>query len=317
MDSQFSSNRLFQPDSQASQPSANEGSNSEPLGQAPPDVANLFQSQSSILLKPGEVQLDIGFVYSWQEATGLVLLPGNALALQRVRDRRFLMPLNLRYGYKERVELFLFAPFGFAALEQSDPANLDTDTQGGVGDLRAGFMYQLRNQKGAVPDVTMSLSFAAPTGGDPFTASANLPSIGNGFWDIAAQLNFVRSLDPVVFFGGVGFLHQFGDTFNGVLIQPGEVFDYSFGMGFAVSDDVALSVSLNGYLQMRTAVDRALIANSSQEPTSLRLSCSRRTSKHTRMQPFVDFGLNDDAVDFEFGVIFTRDLRKYVGEASP
>jgi hypothetical protein len=93
---QYHSVDFFQSDAPPPQPSAGERSDSEPLGQAPPDVSNLFQSQSSILLKPGEIQLDVGFTYSWQESNGLVVLPGNVLAVQRLRDRRALMPLSLR-----------------------------------------------------------------------------------------------------------------------------------------------------------------------------------------------------------------------------
>ena len=118
----------------------------------------------------------------------------------------------------------------------------------------------------------------------------------------------MKSFDPVVLFGGVGYRHEFGDDFFGVSVQPGETATYSFGMGMAVNDDISLSAQVLGSVQTTTSVNGVTVPDSNNEPVLLQLALIRRTSLHSRVQPFVAFGLNADAADFTLGINFIRDV---------
>lgn len=289
------------------------GSDSGPLGEAPQSIEDLFISQSNVLLRPGETQVDVGFVYAWQEARRVAVVPvgggGTAIVLERIRARNLLVPTNLRFGLRDDLELFLSAPFGLSHTEQSDPLRLQTEDVGGIGDVSAGLQYQLVKQSKSRPDVTATLRLTAPTTSGASSAMAVNSTLGRGFWSVQGELNFIKTVDPVVLFGRVGYRHEFEGRLVGLPAQTGETFNYSFGMGFAITDDLAVNAAVNGQWQGRARVGGQLIPNSSIEPISLQLSFSRRTAKLTRMQPFVELGLTDDAPDVVFGVFFIRNFK--------
>ena len=133
--------------------------------------------------------------------------------------------------------------------------------------------------------------------------------MGNGFWTVAALLNFVKSYDPLVIFASVGYRHDFQEDFLGVDVQPGEHFTYSCGVAFAVNDDCSLVSELFGEYQGPMNVDGRQMPSSSFEPIALRLSMVRRITPTSRIQPFLAFALNQDAQDVSFGILYTRDVK--------
>lgn len=276
-------------------------SEAAPLGQEPDDISKIFLRQSSSLLAPGRVQYEVGFVYLWQDASALTILPGGVLDFQEVRDRRFLVPLTIRYGLNDCVELFGSLPVGVSHFERTDPMFRDATTRGGLGDAGAGLLVQWLRETDDNPDVISSISVTAPTGPDPFKLSPNVAALGSGFWSMNTSVSLVKSFDPIVLFGGVGYRHEFGTLVQGIPVQPGEAFTYSFGMGFSVNDDIALNAEISGSFQGRLRANETLVPNSASELLALQLGYTRRLSSKRSIQPFVAMGLTDDSPDFLLG----------------
>jgi hypothetical protein len=289
-------------------PAGRDGQRS-PIGQAPErDINEVFLTQTSLLLKPGDMQYDVGFAYSWQEATLPVVVPPGTVAEERLRRRSFLVPFSVRYGWTQGVELFGALPVGGSHLELSDVTGGDTATQGGVSDLTAGIIFQILQHK-QWPEITGRLDFTAPTG-DPYFGPTNTEAgLGNGFWQIGAGLNFVKTYDPLVVFGSLGCRHQFEAEFMGLHVQPGEIFSYSLGIAFAVNDDMSLSSEFFGQFQGPAYVDGQHLPSSSLEPYGLRLALLQRLTPTRRLQPYIAIGLNRDAPDLSCGVLLTSDVR--------
>lgn len=271
------------------------------LGEAPQDIAQIFLRQSSSLLPAENWQFELGFNYLWQEAPALVLLPGDLLDFQQVRDRRVIVPLTLRYGWNDRLEVFGTLPVGVSHFERLDAANGATTTRGGLGDVSAGFLYQWLRETDRQPDVITSVSFTAPTGPDPFGLSPNVAALGTGFWSVGGAVNVVQSFDPIVLFGGVGYRHEFGRSVRGVFLQPGETFTYSCGVGFSVNDDIALTAELSGAYQTRLRANGRTVPNSATEPVALQVGYTRRLGPAWSIQPYARIGLTPDAPDFLLG----------------
>jgi hypothetical protein len=110
-------------------------------------------------------------------------------------------------------------------------------------------------------------------------------------------------------YGSLGYRHDFEREFMGVSVQPGETIEYSYGVGFAVSDDISLVSEFFGAFQTRYRIDGTYPHSTSLEPMGLRLSLIRRLCPTARVQPFVVFGLNTDAPDVSFGFLYTRDVK--------
>ena len=212
----------------------------------------------------------------------------------------------MRYGYSERLQLFLNVPFGLAHQEFATAARDTVTRVFGAGDLRAGFNYLLRQEEGDSPSVIGTFSFTAPIAADPYELSPGSAALGNGFWALSGSLLLVKSYDPIVVFGGAGYRHQFDRDFLGFEIDPGETIFYNFGVGFAANDYMTLSTTLLGAYQSNFKLDGVSASNSSQEPISIRLALTHTKSRCLIIEPFVRFGLTDDAANADFGIIWTR-----------
>jgi hypothetical protein len=285
-----------------------ERSSDEPIGREPPeDAERLFIRDTSLVLKPGAVQTELAGIYLMQEALAVRVLSSGNPVLERVRGRLFLAPLSIRYGLCENLEVFATAPFGLSLLERDNIAQQNMDEAGMMGDVTLGLLRQLPwHKKSFTPAVTFSAGI--PTGARALRSlSGNDASLGSGVWRLAGALTFVESHDPVATYGGIGYQYLFVDHVEGIRIERQGGLNYYLGIGFAISDDFSLSCQLNGYYQDETKIDGVPVPDSDIEPVSLRFSIMRRLTRKSRIQPFVEIGLNRDASDFLFGFRFIHD----------
>ncbi len=278
------------------------------IGPRPPEEINrLALRGTSLLLKPGTFQYDFTALYVRQEQLAVGLLPGDIPVLERVRTRTLIAPMSLRYGWKENMELFGVVPFGVSMFEYDSPAINVTDQTGVLGDITVGFARQLQKWKNW-PDATLTFNVTAPTGANNQQIFGdNEASLGNGVWRMGAMINLVESVDPFVFFGGVGYEYTFAKEVQGLTLQYGDAVNAYFGVGMAVTDDISLSAQLNASFQDVTSIEGIQVPNSDREPVALRLALVRRLTLKSRVQPFVSWALTDDAPDYMFGVRFTHD----------
>jgi hypothetical protein len=281
----------------------------ERIGPPPPeDINRLVARQTSLLLGAGNMQTEIGARYSRTELPKLALLSNGSLVLERVRSRALLVPFAFRYGLRDDREIYAAVPFGVSFFERDNPTAETTEQTGVLGDIVAGMLYDLPTEDHGLPNSTVGLNVTFPTASDGGIAlNGDQASLGTGVWRAGAALNMVESLDPLVFFGGVGYEYLYAEQVAGLEIRRGGVIDYYCGLGWAVSDDVSLSAQLSGGYQYRTSVNGRSIPNSDIEPASVRLGYMRRLTKTSRLQPFVDVGLTRDAADMAAGLRWIHD----------
>jgi hypothetical protein len=289
-------------------PGANPEDVEEAIGEKPPEeISHRSLSGSSILLKQGVLQSEIGFRYS-RNQTRAVNLIDETVFMTRTARRSLVVPLSIRYGATEKLELYGSVPFGLAFYEQDNTYFESSDIVGVMGDVNTGFITQVVSGHEKLPNMTAACNFTLPTGSPSFRSDdPNVASLGSGFWGVGASLNFVESYDPIVFFGGFGYGYSFEHSFPRYDIRPGGTLTYNFGVGLGLSDDVSMSARMNGAWSDRLAVDGRSIPDSDSEPISLRLSVIRRITKQDRIQFFTAFGLTDDASEATFGISLIHD----------
>jgi hypothetical protein len=286
--------------------------NVEKLGDAPPSNSLAFLRQTALLLEPGKHQLDWGLTYSvFNEVFALPVVNHSGtvvgVANERVRLRLMTVPLAFRYGLTDGVQVYINAPLGWSNSEVTDDAGDSINSNfGGMADMSAGFSVQLMKACGAwCPDVIASLGFVAPTGHATFATSllASNSFLGQGFWDITTSCIAVHTLDPVVFYYGAGYVHRFENTISGVNVNPGEEFDYLFGVGFAVNPWITISGTLLGSTITRYGVNGVSIPGTDQDPIRFRFSCTM--VKDSRIcEPFAEIAMTPDAPS-RVGIVFT------------
>ena len=284
----------------------------ESLGEAPVDNSLQFLRADTVLLKPGQFQFDYGFTYSKFDTVLPVIVtsgPTSSVELADFHIRELRVPLEIRYGLARRVQVFVNVPFGWVNTEFSIPGFEDFENDGGLGDIVFGSSILLRdNDPCNKPDTILTLSAVAPTGDEPFTPaglSPSSPTLGGGTWSLGANMLFIQNYDPVVVFYGFGTRQHFEGEINGQDFLPGGEYNYQFGVGFGINRHVTFSTRFNGAYVTEADLNGQRVRGTIQEPMVLSMAMTVAKNKKL-VEPFIDFGLTDDATDARFGITWTR-----------
>lgn len=291
------------------------------LGEAPEENDSYLQflRQETILLEPGEHQLDITFQYLTDTTDFTFAQPDENDELQivtlRRRQRLILLPVELRYGLTCTTQGFVNVPVGWASDEVIFGSQEDTSDSVGLGDVSFGITEVLMEGGGQSADVLATLAVTAPTGESSFATSLAVPgsNLGSGFWSVAVGLTFIHTYDPIVVFYGVGYQHRFDNNFaGGFEVNPGEVISYRLGVGFAVNPQITLSTSFNGSFITENQINGIVISGSDQEPLSLRFAatiakdtCGGCGYSMKTVEPFANIGMTNEAIDALIGISWT------------
>jgi hypothetical protein len=98
---------------------------------------------------------------------------------------------------------------------------------------------------------------------------------------------------------------SFEHNYIGATFEPGLEYTYTFGLGFAINEKVTLSSQLFGEYQSRLQINGQGLEGSSQEPISLQLAATIARPSNRLVEPFVQFGMTQDAVAVNFGITYT------------
>lgn len=300
---------------------AGEEDEKQTLGEAPEETKTELQflRRQSILLDPGEYQIDVTFQYVVDESDfALAQVQGTALQIgeARRRQRLFLVPIELRVGINPVTQGFVNVPVGWSNSEFAFFRQEDTSETTGLGDISAGFTRLFIEGSESFPDVLGTFAFSAPTGDADFATSLSTPgsSLGSGFWSLTAALTFIQVYDPIVLFYGGGYRHRYKNTFDGGFrVEPGEEIFLRIGGGFAVNPRVTLSASLTRSYLGADKVNGVQVAGGIREPTIIRLAATiaeaQKAKGHSSVrtvEPFVNFGITEGAIDSLIGISWTR-----------
>lgn len=293
------------------------------LGEEPAETTDSVQflRQDTILLRPGQYQFDLTLQYLLDEAdftmARITDLGGLQLSELNRRQRLLLMPLEFRIGVTPISQFFVNVPLGWANGEAVYFSQDEISNMGGVGDISLGFVQQLARASEYFPNLLATVAVSAPTGNSDFADSLATPgsTLGQGCWTATWALTFTKAFDPVVLFGGVGYQWRTDTTFDTVLgrlgVDPGDQAFYRFGVGFAVNPKITFSAAFRGAYVSDNRVNEIRIPGSGREPMQMRLAATIVRDKKSRrdtiktVEPFVDFGLTEGAIDSIFGVGWT------------
>jgi len=117
---------------------------------------------------------------------------------------------------------------------------------------------------------------------------------------------FVRSTDPAILFGGIGYQYAFANTIDGYRIKPGWVLKGYAGVGFALNERLSLGGRLAYAHSANLQADHQTIQGSDADPLELSLSASYRVNDDWVIAPEVTLGLNDDAGPAALSAHFKR-----------
>lgn len=278
------------------------------------------------------------FAYSSEDQLSLVgytIIPALLIGLinvSEVKTTTLTGGLAFRYGITNRLEFEVRVPYVYQTNDTvarqiftGAAANSVISSNGnGIGDVEMTMRYQL-NQGG--PDKFYYvgwLRFKTATGKSPFdvvtdcvttcianTTGTGLPlqqPTGSGFLAVQPGLTWLFPSDPVVFFGNFSYLHSFGKTesltlINGVQeflgrVQPGDIWDFSIGMGLALNEKASVSIGYDQDIVQPTSENGQTVVGSVREILgTLLIGYSYRLSPKTTINFSIGAGLTRDTPD--------------------
>lgn len=288
------------------------------LGEAPEDDTVQFLRQQSVLLGPGDFQFDYGFSYATTNNDFPLASVNGGGAVSgvtevNVNNRLLIVPFEFRYGYSEKVQLFLSTPVGWSNSEVAFDSFDNSTNDLGIADCSFGSSVLICNGERYQPDIIGTLSVTAPTGNADYPLLTSLipnSTLGQGFWGASANLLFVHTYDPVVLYWGFGYGHRFDADFrnpiNGLrdVVNPGEQAFYQLGFGFGVNEWITLSTNFAGQYITEMEIDGDRIEGTNLEPMRLRFAITVNCEEKI-VEPFAEIGMTDDSVNARVGIVWT------------
>jgi len=227
----------------------------------------LFLQDTTVLLKKGDQRFGVAFSMTNDE---------QRILSTTVSQEIFSLALSYSLGIGHGAEVFASVPANYTKTKRNDFIfNLNEEkTSSGFGNAVLGIKKTLLVQNANRPELVGSLSLSSPLNSE----RGSYPT------DTAAtvELTAIKSIDPVVLYGGVSYTHPFGDDSSS--------FGLRFGSAFAVNHKIAFG----GEFSMSKMSEN----NTSLSPISvLTLRETYSASKNFSIEPSLSFGLSDSAPD--------------------
>lgn len=256
--------------------------------------------ENAVTLKPAKIELSSQFAY----------VRGNGF-LQT--DRAFVSTTALRVGVLDWLELGATVPAYEATRTRGvGPFASRAETSSGFGDIGLQANIRLRDQTATAPGAVLSLGGILPNGVSPYRFTFYQPDRGRplynpnpvnsngnylsrGIAGVTGNLQFYKTLDPVIVFFGAGVQYYLPEGIGGHEVQPGQSYSYNVGLSFALSEKSTLGLQVNGAYSTKLIVDRRRVPESQLEPISVRVSLVQRVFAGTYLEPELSAGLTNNA----------------------
>ncbi|MDK3023585.1 acetate kinase [Cupriavidus taiwanensis] len=303
------------------------------------DQPGVLTGEGKFVVEPG---FQYGYSSNNRVAlVGYSIIPAILIGLIDVREVKtstYIESIALRYGVTKRLEIEAKVPYvqtsGSTISREVFTGtafdNVFNSSGKGMGDVEATVRYQLNYGNERIPYFVGWLRYKSATGKDPFevvtdcvtrcvgnATGTGLPlglPTGTGFQAIQPGITWLLPTDPAVFFGTFSYLHNFarnnvsrtvlnGEKENLGKIAPGDIFEFSFGMGLSLNEKASFSI---GY-------DQAIIwptkQNGQTVPGSVRVTqgtllvgYSYRFNNRYTLNLSVGAGLTRDTPDLQVNV---------------
>jgi len=213
---------------------------------------------------------------------GFQIIPGitfgNVVAL-RFEQNITTAAVTVRGGVTDRLELNAKVPYVYNAGSTNSLIPIGSNAQlvsvsangAGLGDIQFGASYQINSGESGWPIFVGNFLFKTVTGVSPFQVpiiTENQPNgqflegtptklaTGTGFYSLTPSVTVLLPTAPGVLFANLQFQHNLARTQpiqnreggppTPVNLQPGEAPSITFGIGFALNDRAALTLSCDG-----------------------------------------------------------------------
>lgn len=259
------------------------------------------------------------------------------IAIENVESDSLTYNFAARWGINPKLTLNLDVPYlarktiyqkGGAGGSAAAIAQEETNGNG-IGDVTVSANYKLFPEGRRRPETVMTVGVTAPTGREPygldwkvierdnddfirFAVPAQQPT-GNGVWQASLGLSAVKTADPAILFGNIGYIRSFQrsfddidanpDTINPGTVKLGNAYYFGAGVAFAFNERTSLSISFSDRLSARASTrfkggQWTKIIGSDGNAGTLNFGVTYALTPHATIVSLLGIGLTPDAPDF-------------------
>ncbi|WP_372017204.1 transporter family protein [Pseudoxanthomonas sp. 10H] len=263
-----------------------------------------------------------------------------SIAIENVESDTLNYNLAARWGVTPRLTLNMDVPYvarktvyqkGGAGGAAGAIAQEET-TGSGLGDITFSGNFLMLPETPGRPETVLNVGITTPTGREPygipwtvlerddddfirFAVPEEQPT-GNGAWQASVGVSAVKTSDPAILYGNIGYTYSFESSFDDIdnnpdTVNPGDVklgdsFYFGAGVAFAFNERTSFSMSLSNRLsaRARTRYDGqpwSKVIGSDANSALFNLGVTYALNDHATMVGLLGIGLTPDAPDFTLG----------------
>ncbi len=296
----------------------------------PQEVLIQFE-RDYVLLKRHQIEVENTLSYIYYSANQIylnsfaildpVFLTLGKFGIETNRRHIFVDNIALRYGILDNLQFEVNIPFMYRNERASKTGTNEEITRDkfGLGDVSFALSYQPLRETGKRPAFITSISYKTTTGKSPFKLSdpkKELPT-GSGYNSIKLGINMVKTIDPVVVFGGLAYSFNqdvsvnkliCGDAGCGYLekVYPGDTISINLGFAYALSYNFSMNFQ---YLQDYTFTTKSKVngnkfsvANSTLNSASFKIGTGWAISNRLSVNVGLSIGMTSDSPDYNLEI---------------
>ncbi len=295
----------------------------------PEEVLHQFQ-RDYVLLKKKQIEIENTFNYTYYSANQIylnsfailnpVFLTLGRFGIERARRHIFVDNFSIRYGLLNNLQVEMAIPFIYRheLLTVAETGTETTKEKVGIGDISFSISFQPVRETGKIPAIVTNVTYKTKTGKSPFKLAnpkKDLPT-GSGYDSVKFGVSLVKSIDPVVVFGGLSYAYNITTSVNRLIcggagspgcaflekVYPGNTLSLNFGFAYALSYNFSMNFQFAQDYTFHTKVladgVKHEVINSTLNSATFKIGTGWALSSKSSLNMGVSLGLTTDAPDY-------------------
>ncbi len=306
-------------------------------GSIRPEQALTQFERDYVLLKQWEFEFEENISYTFYSANQIflesfaildpVFLTLGKFGIESARRHIFVNTFYLRVGLLKNLQFETSVPlvyrYDMVSVAAGGGGAADRERsmdRAGLGDIAFSFSLQPIKETATRPAMVVNAGYKTRTGIGPFEIDPErqLPT-GSGYDSARIGLNLIKSVDPAVIYGGVGYIYNIPVRINRTIkasvpgqttpqtvyfkeLDPGDSFTFNLGMAYALSYTTSVNFQ---YMQTYTLLSRihtdqtiGFVPNSILNSALFKIGAGITMGKNIPVNFGLYIGLTKDAPDY-------------------
>ena len=279
------------------------------------------------LATPGKINISYSLEYTGDTYDVLRQLTDEndkvSTEVRHVDTHELTNAFDIKYPLKRNITFSARIPFE----AKYSATSKDSASGTGAGDPSISVQYQPFKSSDKLPNTILSTSLTFPLGTNPFDIDSDDElATGDGRYVLSGGINFSKTIDPIMAFGGISYSHYFpvdgldynpdeeqkAEGYYVYKVDYGDAIGFNIGMGYSLSYMVAVSMSYQYSHSMPTDYYWKIAgknSSSSSSSSTFSIGTNWRINHKRSFNTDLSIGLYNNNSDVSFSINIPFEFR--------